>query len=368
MSRAHIAPWGGKSGKGASQCAPEVVGGIAMTTGKSGTAQLQNHLNAGNGHAACQQGPCDPQIHDAPIRLWVALQNVPAPHPALINLSRLRGALVCRTRWSVRRRDGRCCRGCVCVRAGLGAGGLEESFGAPRQAGHGMQDFDPRRVAAGGTAVRLLIGESGKPAQMAPVGAGAVSAIEVCQVPAHSGGQGGIQRSRTDMHPGLPVARTGPEHSARFVPVSTHHVQRRGVSFVQVDQDIAGIAVLRIGVDVDVTSLLVTGAEETDRSEVRQLSGGPKPFSGKWPIGRIVDQANEVEFTRHGQQLTADCLHGECEAEVQHALDSANEGKCRTINFQQLVSSVLTVCLSRGAHFSSSEEFVGRFRFGQLAK
>ena len=90
-------PGAGKGGKARAQGTAQIVGGITVTAWKSGTAQLQNLLDVGSGHAACQQSTGDPQIYDAPIWLWKSLCNVPAPYPGLVDLG---GARRRQTRWS----------------------------------------------------------------------------------------------------------------------------------------------------------------------------------------------------------------------------------------------------------------------------
>ena len=161
-----------------------------MTARKSGTAQLQNLPHAGGRHASCHQRACDPQIEDAPIRLWEALRNVPAPHPALIDFDRLGGTRVSGSSRLFRRWGGS--EG-VTARGGVGASGLQETLGLGRQTGSGMHDFHPGRIAVEGAVGWLLIGETGEPAQVAPIGAGAVAALEVRQMPAHGGSQGRLQ-------------------------------------------------------------------------------------------------------------------------------------------------------------------------------
>ena len=135
MSGTHGAPWGGKSRESTSQGAAQIVGGITVTAGKSGTAQLQNLLDVGSRHAAPQQSACDPQVHDAPVWLWESLCNVPAPHPGLVDLG---GAWGRQARWSHplpgRGGDGRR----IAVRrvtasSGLLASDLQEAFGLARQ-------------------------------------------------------------------------------------------------------------------------------------------------------------------------------------------------------------------------------------------
>jgi len=351
MRGTHGAPWGGKTGESASQCAPEIVGGIAMAAGKSWTAQPQNLLDGGERHASRQQRARYPQIGDAPVGLGKSLHDVPAPHPSLVDLCGLRsGQARWRSRWP-RRRDGlRTGMRCVAASAELLTSGLQKAFGVARQTRRGIHDFHPRRIAVAKAAVGLLVGEAGKSAQMPPIGTGAVAAIEMGQVSAHGGSEGRIQWRGTDLHPSLPMARTGLEHNARFMPVGPHHRQRRRIGVIHVDQDIASVAVLSIGVDVYVASLAIAGSKKADGRQVCQLSGSPQPFSGERPFGQIVDQTDEVKFAGHGRELAADGLRGEREAEVEHTPNSEIELGCRTMNWQRVVNSVLTDCLSQGAH------------------
>jgi len=125
--------------------------------------------------------------------------------------------------------------------SGLLASGLQEAFGLARQTSSGVHDLHPRRIAIGLASVWFLIGESGEPAQMTPIGAGAVAAIEVRQVPAQDSSESRLQGSRADMNPGLPMTATGLKHDARFVAVVAHRRQRRGIGLIQVDQDIAAL-------------------------------------------------------------------------------------------------------------------------------
>ena len=136
----------------------------------------------------------------------------------------------------------------------------------------------------------------GESAQMTPVGTGVVAAIEVRQVPTHGGSEGRAPWSGADMHPRLPMARA---HHARFMSVGPHRPQHHGTDVIQVDQDVAGVAALSIGVDVHVGSFAVTHPQIADGCEVCQLSGSPQPFSGKRPFGQIVDQTNKVKFAGH---------------------------------------------------------------------
>ena len=160
MSGTHSPPWGGKR-ESASQRAAKIIGGVAMAARKSRTAQPQNLLDFDARPALCQQSARHPQIHDAPVRLWKALRNVPAPHPGLVNLPGLRAG---QARWSSplprRRRPTGMRFGVAC--GGLLASSLQQVIGVARQTSSGMDHFHPRRIAVAVTALRLLIGKAGE--------------------------------------------------------------------------------------------------------------------------------------------------------------------------------------------------------------
>src|SRR5258708_29561030 len=83
---------------------------------------------------------------------------------------------------------------------------------------------------------------------------------------------------------------------------------------------------------------------------MHQLGGGPKPVWRERSYGAVVDQTDQIEFVGHRRELTADGLPSENESAVEHGPNSATEAGCRTMDFQRAVSSVLTGCLTRGAH------------------
>src|ERR1044071_715152 len=352
MSSTHAAPRGGKSGKSASQGATQVIGGITMAAWKSRTAQPQNLCDIDRTYALRQQSPSDPQVHDAPIRLRKALWNVPAPHPGLVDVCGLGGGQVGRSSLRPRRRDERmagmrCGGGSV----GLLARSLQEAVGAAGQTGSGVHDFHPGGIALAQAPVGFLISKTGESAQMTPVDAGAVAAIELSQVPTDGGSQSWFQGRAADMNPGLAMPRAGLHHDTRFMPVSPHRRQHRGIGVIQVDQDVTGVSVRSIRMDIDIASFAVADPQKANGGEVCQLRRRPQAFSGKRPFGCVVDQTNEVKLTGHRRQLSADGPRGKREAEVKHAPDSATEWGCRTMNSQRVVNSVLTRCLSQGAHF-----------------
>jgi len=103
--------------------------------------------------------------------------------------------------------------------------GVQQGLGLAGQACGGMQEFYPRSEAVGGPPLGLLIGKTGQAAQMAPIGAGAVAAIQLSQTPSHSGSEGGWQSARADPNPDLPMAGAGLHHYAGFMSVTPHQTQ-----------------------------------------------------------------------------------------------------------------------------------------------
>ena len=61
-----------------------------------------------------------------------------------------------------------------------------------------------------------------------------------------------------------------------------------------------------------------------------------------------VDQTDEIEIIRHARQLAANSLQGKKESALKHENENELEAPCTRSNFQRLVNSVLTYCLSSG--------------------
>ncbi len=85
----HRARGGGKSST--RDRASQVVVGVSVAAGKVWAGELENGLDPLCGCTLRQQLPGDPEIHDAPVRLWKAFRNPPSLHPALIDLGGLGG-------------------------------------------------------------------------------------------------------------------------------------------------------------------------------------------------------------------------------------------------------------------------------------
>src|SRR5712692_7062203 len=119
---------------------------------------------------------------------------------------------------------------------------------------------------------------------------------------------------------------------------------------VQIDQDVAAVAVLGVGLDVNVTSLAVANAQKSYRCRLRQLGSRPKPFARECSSDGVVNQTDQIQVVGHRRELPTDGLQRESESAIEHGRHDAIEEGCRTMDFQPVVSSVLTDRLSRGAH------------------
>jgi len=247
MSGTHSAPGGGKGRPGACHGTAQVVVGVPVAAGKLRASQPENGLDLSWRRALCQQRARDPEIHDAPVRLRKSSGDVPSPHPGLVDLAGLlcgdrHGTTPVHSRSSIEK-DAR--KRAVRRWRGLSRRGPQQAVSTARQSRATIDDFHPRSGAARRTPRGLLIGETGEPAQVSPVGAGPVSPIGPRQLPPDGGSDCGLQGSGTNMHPGLQMTGAGLEHDTGFVPVGLHVREDRRIGMVQVDQDVAGVFGLR---------------------------------------------------------------------------------------------------------------------------
>ena len=149
------------------------------------------------------------------------------------------------------------------------------------------------------------------------------------------------------------LARAGLEYHTGFVSIGPHGFDNGWAGVIQIDEDVARIALFRVGMDVHVAAFPVANAQEPDGGRMGQLGGGPQPLSGKCPSGLAVNQTDEIEVVGHGRKLAADGLHSEIESAVEHGPNFGIERNRRTMNSQRTANSGLTGCLSLGVHRKS---------------
>jgi hypothetical protein len=195
---------------------------------------------------------------------------------------------------------------------------LEQGLGARSDAGTGVQDGHPRRVAAGCAARGLLVGEARQSSEVTPVGARQVAAIGARQMPGDSRGQSRFQRGEAEVQPCLPTAWAGLENDARREAVRAQGFQHARWSDIEIQQHIAGVPLSGVRVNVDVTSLSVAPAEKPDGGCMRQLGCGPQAFPWEGSARGVMNQTDQIQIVRHGRELATNGLPGKKKSAVLH--------------------------------------------------
>ena len=189
---------------------------------------------------------------------------------------------------------------------------------------------------------------------MTPIGAGRVAAVDPGQLFADLAGNCSLDGCGTDSHPSLKIAGTGLEHHTRFVTGGAHGFHNGWVSLIQIDEDITGIALLCVGMEVHVTAFPVANAQEPDGGRMGQLGNGPQPLSGEWSASLVMDETDEIKVVRHSRELAAHGQQREIESTVEHGPNFGIERTRRTMDSQRTANSGLTGCLTLGVHFTRS--------------
>ena len=255
VRRKGVSPGLGERGKrrqfqhGSCEGATKIIIGIGVAARKAGTSQSEDRFHLGGGRATAEQLLGDPLIGNTPIGWRETLRDSQAVHPLLIDLAG-RG-------WCEREMERLPARRATGIRSDDAVGGnggqrqlelgrLNQRGAIGCQASLGVQKFDPGRVAIGLTSCRLLIGEPGQPSQVTPVGAGQVAAIGAGQLFADRGSHRRIERSWTDVNPGLAVAGTGLENDTGLMSAGAHGGDDARVGVIEIDENVAGITPLGV--------------------------------------------------------------------------------------------------------------------------
>src|SRR3989449_10900585 len=94
------------------------------------------------------------------------------------------------------------------------------------------------------------------------------------------------------------------EHDTGLVSLGLHGGKDLPVGVVQIHQDIAGIAAVGIGMEVDVVSLQVPSAQKPYHGPLGQQASGPQPFSRAGDSGAMLNQTHQVEFVGQDRKST----------------------------------------------------------------
>ena len=307
------------------QSATQIAFRIAVVAGKMWTSQTENRFHLGCRYVHGQEFSSQPQIDDAPVGLRKALPNMPTFRPALINVGGSVGSN--RGRWIAYVREtvgsnahGRSRLLCYQLRGrmqqlGCGTGNARMSF----------HNLYPRSVTTGRASLELLIGKARQSSQMTSVGAGQVTSVGVRQLLTDGGRHGRFQWCGADANPNLQMARAALKHHTRLMAIGSHEWKDVGSRVIEVNENVAGIALIGIGQKIYVITLLVTGAQKAHHRSTHQLTGIPQSFSWARLSCGAVNQADEVERIRHGRELAADSVPGKKESAIEHGDENAIE-------------------------------------------
>ena len=302
----------------ASKRAAQVVLGIGVTAREAGAAELQHRSDLVGRHTTAEQALSDPQIGDAPIRGRETLRNLQAMQPAGVDAASTgRRQRAVGGKGSARRRrppDRR--RSPPDFRLGVMA---QSRVGS--QLRLRVHQPDPRSRTTRLAACGFLVGEPRQSSAMAPIGTGPVGAVKGGQVCGDGGSHSRLQRSQAEANPGLQMVGAGAQHDRRLMPIGAHGVDGLVMGAIQIEENVAGVAVAGEGVKEDIVSLAIAQPQEGDRGAMGELNSGPNAVSGKGLAAAAVNQTNLVIVAGHGRQLPAHGLQGEEESAI-HDRDS----------------------------------------------
>ena len=261
MSRAHSAGRNRKSRL--CQRASQIVHRVAMMAREIRASQTQDSFHLSWRYVHGEQFSGEPQIDDAPVNLGKAFLNMPTLHPGAINtrgsLHRHRARLADVHAWihPMRRRH----------RGLLGEGlhcGMQQILGGTGQDDTRFDDFDPRSRTRGSTACEFLIREARQSSQVTPIGAGQIAAISVSQLLTDGCGYGRFQGSDADANPSLKMARASLQDHTRLMAIASHERKKLGSGVIQIEENIAGVAMLGIGQKINI--IVPCGLHPTEES------------------------------------------------------------------------------------------------------
>jgi hypothetical protein len=217
-------------------------------------------------------------------------------------------------------------------------------------AGMSFDNLYPRSVTPGCPSLELLIGKARQSSQVTPVGAGQVASVSARQLLTDGGRQGRFQGCGADANPSLEMPRATLQHHTRLMAIGTHAGKDIGSGVIEVNQNVAGIALLSVGKKVDVITLLVPCAQKTHHRPAHQLTRIPHSFSWtRLPCG-AVNQADAIESIRHGRELAADRVPGKKESAIEHGDENAIEAPRNYNEFSATGNTPLnSVSQSKGA-------------------
>jgi hypothetical protein len=289
-------------------------------TGKARTAATKQIRDDRHGYSLSQQLFGDPLVGDTPIGVRESLWNPQPLQPGLVDVGG--------RRWGNRCGDHRLAGERTWQRSGgddgagdapyLSLSGLYQQSTFGRQANLRVQESHPWTVPIALASEGFPVGEPGQPSQMTPVGAGQVTSVSVGQLSGDRGGHGRFQADSTDLNPSLEMAGASLEHHTRLMPIDAHPFERGRIGVVQIQQDVAGVPVVSIGLKVYVTAFTIPNAQESYCRLLAQLGGRPEPFARECRSGGVVNQSHQIEIEGHRRELPSNSVQREEQATIKH--------------------------------------------------
>jgi hypothetical protein len=306
----------GQLAKGSCERATQVILRVSVTTGKAWAAATQQLCDGRYGCSLSQQLLSDPLVGNTPIGVRKSLWNPQPLQPSLVDVAGRRGATGCGDHPLASERTWQRCDGGGA--SYLSRGGLGQQRAVGSQPNLRMHQSHPGGISVALTPEGFLIGEPGQSSQMTPVGTGQVAAISMGQLSGDDGGYGRFQADRTDLNPSLEMAGASLKHHARLMTIGPHQFECGRVGVVQIQQDVPGVPVVSIGLNVYVTALTIANAQESYRRLLAQLGGRPEPFAWECGSGGVVNQSNQIEIMRHRGELPSNAAQGEEQTTIIH--------------------------------------------------
>jgi hypothetical protein len=87
---------------------------------------------------------------------------------------------------------------------------------------------------------------------------------------------------------------------------------------IQIQQDLPGIPVVSIGLNVYITALTIANAQESYGRFLAQQGGRPEPFAWACGSGGMVNQSNQIEIMWHRGELPSNAAQGEEQTTIKH--------------------------------------------------
>ena len=332
------------------QSTTQIAFRIAVMAGKMWTSETENSFHLGCRYVHGQEFSSQPQIDDAPVGLGKALPNTPTFRPALINVGGSVGRN--RGRWIAYAREtvgsiGHGRRRLLCYPL---CGRMQQLWCGTSDAGMSFHNLYPRSVTTGRASLALLIGKACQSSQVTPIGAGQVTSVGARQLLTDVGRHGTFQWCGADTNPSLEMTRAALKHHARLMAIGSHEGNDIGSGVIEVNQNVAGIALIGIGQKIYVITLLVTCAQKAHHRSTHQLPRIPHSFSWARLSCGAVNQADEIESIGHGRELAADSVPGKKESAIEHGDENAIEAPRNYNEFSVNGNNPLnSVSQSRGA-------------------